>query len=130
MLDGFANYGKHLGLLIQIFDDLEDIQTLTRDDCLLMSSKISRSLPVAYALEVLPSPRREHLEGCICALSDNPELGIDVFELIEQSGAVLYVTTEIERHVQMARESLGRTASRPPAIEVLMNNLRDLKPSD
>src|SRR3990172_12240121 len=64
-LKGFSDFGHHLGILLQILDDLEDLKPGSGVETPDLSPKVSRSLVVAYALDVLPrsEERRVGKEG-------------------------------------------------------------------
>lgn len=130
ILRDFSRFGHHLGVLVQILDDLEDIQNLSGSTLAKKSSGIYRSLPVAYTLDVSPHPVQIRLKECLRVSSHDPQASQEAFELIEQSGVVLYLMTEIERHKQLAYDYLGRIGPGSSAVEALTEYIRRLGPPE
>ncbi|MEM2126421.1 MAG: hypothetical protein QXQ53_08505, partial [Candidatus Methanosuratincola sp.] len=89
--------------------------------------EITRSLPVAYALEVLPEDMRQHLIVSLREASDNGEAARDVFRLLDQSGAALYLKIEIERLQREARAALASAQPDPSALQTLNSYLHSLE---
>ena len=114
-LDDFNQFGVHLGVLIQVLDDLEDFQQAEDSVKELSAARISRSLPVIYALEVLPEPARDELRCLLKSASEDLANIPQVLHEIDQSGAVLYTLTEIERHRGLSLAFLEKAALEPEA---------------
>lgn len=103
ILNKFKQFGLHIGTIIQIQDDLTGLwdEDIKKSD--LTQSKYS--LPVLYALEVLPDRQAARLRGLI----DNPtpeNRSSAAREMIIESGAVLYLTMEIEKRKSLAQSVL------------------------
>jgi len=94
-LGGFAEFGRQLGVIIQILDDLDDVVSATDDPSDKLPGQILRSLPYVYALEVLPATEQERLR--LCAHNLGGEGGkSEALEFIDRSGAAMYVLTMVE----------------------------------
>jgi geranylgeranyl pyrophosphate synthase len=120
-LGGFERYGYHLGLIIQIRDDLDDVRPPAEKAAYGQRKEISGSLAVVYALSVLPSQDRKHLQQLLReAPSDSAAAG-EVIGLLNQSNASLYIVTEIERHRQLALESIQQAVDDSQSRESLEN---------
>jgi hypothetical protein len=122
----YSQFGSHLGLLIQITDDLEDVIPPQGTGTPGQRSPFARSLPVVYALEVLPLRLRERLELCLQAAPSNAEAAQEAVNLVDQSNAAAYVMIEIERHKQLALQALERANPRPPAGELLAKIIQEI----
>ncbi len=120
-LDGFERYGYHLGLIIQIRDDLEDIRPPAEKAAYGQRKEIGGSLAVVYALSVLPSQDRDLLRQSLRVAPSDSAAADEVIGLLNQSNASLYIVTEIERHRQLALESIQQAAENSPARESLEN---------
>jgi geranylgeranyl pyrophosphate synthase len=118
-LDNFAGFGNHLGVLIQVLDDLDDLRGLSVTSQPQKSSVLFHSLPVVYALDVSPPHIRNKLRECLLEASHDPGASHQAYELIEGSGVVFYIMTEIERHKQIATDCLSQVEPRSPAGEKL-----------
>jgi geranylgeranyl diphosphate synthase, type I len=118
-LDGYAEFGHHLGLLVQILDDLDDFRSPNVADSLPALSSLSRSLPLAYALEVYPEEIGVRLRDELRASRLDPQGARHTWELIEGSGAAMYMLAEMERHRTKALIALQRANPLEPAGEQL-----------
>jgi geranylgeranyl pyrophosphate synthase len=105
-LNGFSLYGQHLGILKQILDDLEDIQPRGSSYSMHPWPTIARSLPVVYAMSVFPQEQRDHLRLSLQNTAQSQTAAQDAFRLLEQSGAALYLSIEIERQRDLAIEAI------------------------
>ena len=124
-LDCYEEFGRNIGILIQILDDLEDYQGSGEGFGKVSFQVIRRSLPVIYALEVLPKQEaslfKEELERAF-----DHQAAKAAFERIEKSGASYYIITEMERLRSQARTSLERAQPIQPSDKVLFDLLGDL----
>jgi geranylgeranyl pyrophosphate synthase len=125
-LEGYHKYGYHLGVLIQILDDLEDWSLLQRHGEGPNLSKLRQSLPVLYALEVYPPSVRKRLRYCLRSSGQHQEILDELLQLINESGAVLYIETEVERQRESALAGLGQAAPQAPAAQMLISLLDSL----
>jgi len=124
-LQCYEEYGRNIGILIQILDDLEDFQGSGEGFGKVTMQVIQRSLPVIYALEVLPD------QECILLKKEleqayNQQAAAAAFKRIEKSGASYYIITEMERLRSQARSSLERAQPEQPADMELFDLLGDL----
>lgn len=122
-LNGYKKYGHHLGMLIQILDDLEEFKPGIGVAQGGNKSGILKSLPVVYAMEVYPPSVRDHLRKCLIASGNHDNCYAEAIELIDQSGAVLYIETEIEHHRSEAMDGLSRADPQPEFGKILNNFL-------
>lgn len=125
-ISAFGEFGHALGILIQILDDLEDMQMLRDSSKVTNFDQISRSLPMVYALQVLPSHFRDQLIQTLRIAEKDPGVGQNVFDLIEQSGSVIYLLAEIEHYKSEALEKLSMAAEIGKAQDILRNLVRQL----
>lgn len=127
-LEGFEGYGVHLGALIQIMDDLEDLHALQTASLADLQIPNYHSLPVAYSLEVLPAAQKARLQECLKEAAHNLRAVGEAWELVEQSGAAVYLLAEIERHRSQALSSLAQAQPIPPAKEILISYINTIAP--
>jgi geranylgeranyl pyrophosphate synthase len=120
-LDGFESYGRQVGMLVQILDDLEDYQTQAVDRLPgLFKSGNLRSLPIVYALEMnSPGVRKELIENLHKARDDERAAG-ECWDVLEKCGAGLYTKMELARHRELALSALDMAKPRSPAREELI----------
>jgi geranylgeranyl pyrophosphate synthase len=131
-LQGFESYGHHFGMLIQLLDDLQDFrenQNQAGGSC--ESKSIIRSFASAYALDVFSGEEKNRLIKLLDQLANNPEVepqvGSDALEMIESSGAALYLAIEVERHRGLALAALDRAQPALSEREQLIALLPDLQ---
>lgn len=119
LLEHFTAYGFHLGMLIQILDDLKEIQPPlpTSPNQWL---KLKRALPVIYAMEVLPQEGKSRLTQLLETTPPTPNICQETLKIVEESGAALYLAAEIERRRTSARTALKLTNSVPTAENELL----------
>jgi geranylgeranyl diphosphate synthase type I len=118
-LEGYHKFGHHLGVLVQILDDLGEWKFLHGRNYQMNLHSLSRSLPVIYAMEVYPSSERERLQECLRLSNENPGSMDEALKMMDESGAALYLETEIERHREDALTGLERASPLSPAGEML-----------
>ena len=110
-LENLREFGAHLGVLIQVKDDLEEFKPGRLPGRALQGRRMGSALPVVYAREVLPERERSRLNAALNHLAEDPHAAVIVNQLVDQSGAGLYLIAELERHRQQALEALY--AARP-----------------
>lgn len=130
IVDSYAQFGKHLGLLIQILDDLEELKAFTALIPANRAGKISRSLPVVYALSVYPSASKAQLGLYLQDAERDAHAAEQAFHMIEQSGAVIYLLTEMERHRGLAVSKLNDANTHQPARDILTSFVNQLGNSE
>lgn len=126
ILDSCDTFGLHLGLLIQILDDLEDFNAQQASNKVIWNQEIHRSLPVVFALEVNPTPAREHLEQLIQAASQNDLASKEAWEMLDHSGVGLYLLAEVDSHRKQAMTALEGAFPDSPSRSALVKLLTDL----
>ncbi len=115
-VDIYGTFGYHLGVLIQLNDDLNalwkprDVGDLTT---------IDRTLAVVYGLMVAPPATRQRLVDLVPLAASGTNL--DEFRsLLADLGAVHYLTLQAGHHYVLARETLLSLARPHPAHDELL----------
>jgi geranylgeranyl pyrophosphate synthase len=111
LLQAYARFGHHLGMLIQIGDDWSDLGPQAGKSDLLRGSEAT--LPVAYAMSVLPPKERARLRTCLKAAHGSPDAETEARTLIEGAGAALYLATKALEHQGQAEAALDKAC--PPS---------------
>jgi geranylgeranyl pyrophosphate synthase len=126
ILQAYGAYGLHLGLLIQVMDDLDDIRQLHSLLPTWQKANIKRSLPFVYALEMNPAPIQERLMACLDNADQNQPAVDELVTLLDECNASLYVMAEMEHQRQSALAGLERARPRSPYRDTLVALVRDL----
>ncbi len=124
-LDLFGEFGHHLGILIQIADDLSGLWPTVGERSDLATGK-KWTLPVAYAMTVLPAPKHDELSQCLKTAPTVADAEEGARRLIVESGAVLYLTIEAEKHRRQGQVALEAAASPSAAREALLAMLNEI----
>lgn len=127
-LDYFQRFGEQVGILVQILDDLEEVKKSGDEHRKVLKPNIGRSLPVVYAREVLPEAEGQQLRACLGSAWQDPEKAQEALDLIDHSGAVLYILTEIEAHRERALAALREANPQPEAGHQMISLVSDLAP--
>jgi len=126
VLEGFRQYGRQVGLMIQMLDDLKDMQWLDEQKPGLDLKGLTRSLPVVFVLEVCTEMEREAFRGLLEKASPQPEDLSAITQIIESNGGGFYLLTELDLHRQLALDGLEQAQALPPArglLEALVDHL-------
>jgi hypothetical protein len=123
LLDGYGDFGYHFGILVQVYDDLEEIERLESPDAHKSISEIKKSIPMVYAMETLPQKLQNQLSDCLNYL---PNRADEVIDILDRSGAGLYVEIEIQKHRDNAIRAINKVSPRSPAGEMLLSYLPDI----
>lgn len=123
-ITGYSDYGFHLGMMLQIRDDIEDLKIFLESE---IPVNLQRSLAVAYALEVLPETDKSQLKELTEITPHEPEMVNRIIEILNLSGAGLYMLAEMERHYESGMTSLKNADPYSPAGEKLAALIRELK---
>jgi geranylgeranyl diphosphate synthase type I len=123
-VEAFGEYGYHIGVLLQLRDDLVDMRPALIEGK--SPADLRRSLAVAYAFDVLPEPQREQLSAAIQDLEAQPAASTRLIELLDQSGAGLYLRMEIQRLRHSGLEALKKASPAGPAGDALADLLNEL----
>jgi geranylgeranyl pyrophosphate synthase len=118
-LENFGRYGHHLGMLVQILDDLEDVLPMSDRVAPGQRHELAHSLPVIYVLSILPDPECEELKRYLSAAPVDEFAAAEVIRILNENNAALYLAAEMEKHRGMALDAI-RSAARPsPARDAL-----------
>lgn len=101
VLAACSSFGRHLGLLIQIANDIDGLWS--SDGC---GSDLSRgqwTLPVAYAFHVLPAEKQAMLSALMGTTGGEAEAR----QLILDYGALIYLALETEKNRRLAENALA-----------------------
>jgi geranylgeranyl pyrophosphate synthase len=123
-ISGYSDFGFHLGMMLQIRDDIEDLKIFLESE---ISVNLQRSLAVAYALEVLPNTDKSQLNELTEIRNHEPEMVNKIIEILNLSGAGLYMMAEMERHYESGMTSLKNAEPISPAGEKLASMIRELR---
>ncbi len=125
-LEGFEQYGFHLGLLIQLLDDLEEIYLWMHSSPAQLN--LNGCLPFVYIMEVASEADKNTMKEYLIDISNNHLTKEDIIHLLDRNGAVLYLSSEIERHSGLAIAGLEKANALPPAVEKLQDIITKLTP--
>jgi geranylgeranyl pyrophosphate synthase len=125
-IKGYSDFGFHLGMMIQIIDDLEDLASVINHEETGFTVGFEKSLAVAYALEVLPEADKGQFMDWSLAAPREPDIVNGIIDILNQCGAGLYMLSESERHRNLALRSLEAACPSSPAGEKLSEYLREL----
>lgn len=119
-------FGQSVGVLIQILDDLEDLHPQNKPDLIKNPSRIFNTLPFLYTLEMTSGQDKELLYTFMDSTTFTEEMYSDVMELMENSGAGIYVYTEIEKYRSNAIDALLTVAPESNFRNILYTNVSNL----
>jgi geranylgeranyl pyrophosphate synthase len=125
LLSHLHEFGLHLGILIQIGDDAKEIWSLHAEPNHFISNPLS-TLPIIYCLSVLPPEGNFRLRDALRIANENPEAVRELFEIVEKSGAPLYIVTKAEQHRQQAQQALEKTGANPLQYDKLLTVLNQI----
>jgi geranylgeranyl pyrophosphate synthase len=126
IMRAYAGYGLHLGLLVQVMDDLDDIRQLR--DLLPEGSKvkIKSSLPFIYSLDMSPTLTQARLLACLEVADKSRSAVDDLVAMLDECQAALYVMAEMDHQRQSALTSLEQAAPLHSYKDALVALVRDL----
>lgn len=104
----FSDFGLHLGMLVQIGDDMNGLWSENDHPSDLFNGKWT--LPVAYAMEVSPESKQRQLQQYLRAMKVEPLAEEKALEIIIESGAMLYLVAKANWHCSRAEKSIRRAA--------------------
>lgn len=115
-------FGQHLGLLVQITDDISGLWSWSHAHSDLGAG--SRwTLPVAYAMSVLDADQQARLRALLSDAS-SPTAEAEARQIVIASGALLYMATQAQRHYHAALrllEQLSMSAATSTALRELLH---------
>jgi geranylgeranyl diphosphate synthase type I len=121
-----GEYGFHLGLMIQIGDDIAGLWS--RDGCQSDIARKKWSLPVAYTMEGSSMSDSKRLQDYLEGADGAPSTEETARQMIMGSGALLYLAAKAERHRLLAEEALKKATCREEARQKLIKILDDCSP--
>lgn len=113
---GCHAYGFNLGVLIQLFDDWAGLGVYRGTSDLALNKK---TLPVLYALSVLPARQREYLEVLLAEAGKYPARVGEVRAEIVRLGGLQYTLIEAEIRRQRAWKALASLPLEPVRAQLL-----------
>ncbi|RME43724.1 MAG: hypothetical protein D6791_14785 [Chloroflexi bacterium] len=122
----YAEYGWHLGLLIQIANDLAGLLD-ERDSSDVVYQKMT--LPVLYALSVATPAQARQLRQAWTAAAQDARARREVSQMVVELGAPQYIFVEAERHYWRARQALERANGQTGALAQLADFLNLQRPA-
>lgn len=125
-LEHFKQFGKRLGLLLQLLDDLTDIRPTNGSKLLPEPRELSHSFAIAYAMSVFPEAQQKNLQADLTQSAQHEQAAQRIILTLQNSGVDLYLLTEIERQRGLALQALNNANPESPYRELLRNLVPDL----
>jgi geranylgeranyl pyrophosphate synthase len=122
----FGRFGYHLGMIIQVLDEMEDWHVLTTGGDTSGIKKLSSSLPILYTFHVVPEAIQFDLKKKIEEFTKDAKVVDDIVCEVNRNGATVYILTELERHNHLARTALQNAEPEPSAGDKLLSLLNRL----
>lgn len=119
-LESFEAFGVQAGVLIQISDDLGDVFPQDRQGEPGQNPNFSSSLPVVYALDVLPPDKRGRLLSAVQTAHHNPQDAREVIALVDESYAAKFVRLQIDIRREKAARLLEDAGAISPGKDKLL----------
>jgi geranylgeranyl diphosphate synthase type I len=128
-LERFRQFGQHLGILVQIGDDLDGLwpEPSARSD---LVNWPRWTLPVAYAMTVIDAAERALLRDCLCAASTDSAAEAEARSITIKAGAVLYLAVEAHQHYEAAHRALLDATFPSTMRDALLTLLRTYVPKN
>jgi geranylgeranyl pyrophosphate synthase len=105
--DAFADFGNHLGILLQVVDDFEGVWGANGKDL----AQPALTLPVCYAMMVSPAEGQQHLRGLLAqAWQGDTHAQQTLRTGLETIGAREFLWTVAHHHAQRAKNALAPIA--------------------
>lgn len=123
----YGRYGYHLGLLVQISDDLDGLWSRPGRRSDLAAGK--QTLPVAYSLSVAPAGTKEQLIRALELAARDARAEAEARALMGRMGASLYLAVEAQRHLQEAQMALCLAHPTELANDQLLDLLQRVVPT-
>jgi geranylgeranyl pyrophosphate synthase len=126
-LNAFETYGKEIGILIQLLDDLEEFQIAPKSGkhFLNLTDK-NLSLPLSYAYSVLTEEQQSFLSRKIERAKFDSDAAQSVLEMLDNVGVASYISMELSRHASLAQEALGQARAVDPTRGILVDLVNTL----
>lgn len=123
----YSDFGFHLGLMLQILDDIEDLEPLFSLEDRGLPINVQKSLAMAYAFDVLPESDKIELKEWINTTPREQQIDESIAEMLNQSGVGLYMLAEMEKQFDFGMIALEMASPSSPAgerLETLMHQLK------
>lgn len=127
IVNSYSEYGFHLGLMLQIRDDLEDFRSLVESSRAVSPAAMARSLAVVYACDVLPDKSKDEIMQIMQARIPEQESANVLLKILDSCGAGMYMLAELEKHFNLGMAALAAACPTSPAREKLESYIHDLK---
>ncbi len=121
-LNGFREFGQMLGELLQVADDISGLRLLSD-----LSAGHRWTLPLAYAMTVLPPVERATLQAYLEAAPMSLDAEQEAQRCILESGTGLYLAVEAAQRRSRAEGALLAAAAPSPSREALLRLLLELE---
>lgn len=122
----FSDFGLHLGMLVQIGDDINGLWPEHNQRSDLFNGRWS--LPVAYTMEVSPESQRRQLQHYLRSAKIEPAAEGRAREIVIESGAMLYLVAKANWHFSEAEKSIRIAAQPGRARDQLLDLLAQALP--
>lgn len=113
------DFGLHLGVIIQVADDLSEVKPPESGGDYGQRPGLRRSLPVLYALEVLPAEEKKQLQHLLELAPADPAAASQALAVLDGCRAGAYVSLELERRRSLAHSAIQAAELLPAAAEEL-----------
>lgn len=100
-----SDLGQHLGILVQIGDDVSGLWPQDNNRSDLACGKWT--LPVSYAMQVLSAPERKKLKGYLDLANEDRQREVTARQVLIEAGALLYLAAEADGHRRRALNALA-----------------------
>jgi geranylgeranyl pyrophosphate synthase len=118
-IDWFGQIGQHIGMLVQISDDVQDLWAEGKRRSDLIAGQ-RWTLPIAYAMSNLPETERGRLQEYVRLAASDATAEAAARRLVIKSGAILYLVAEARRYVYKARCLLLQAVAPSAARDALL----------
>jgi geranylgeranyl pyrophosphate synthase len=122
----YSSYGHHLGMMIQIHNDVGGIWARDGKDNDILS-RDRWSIPIAYAMEVGSEGEKKQLRQILMGETDSTYAIAAATKLLESVGADLYMDTKLGRHRAMALQSIARAKPEAMYLDIFLRLLDNIK---
>ena len=117
VLGHFLSFGRQLGVIKQIADDLEGLHEGGQREL----ERMGANIPIAYALNHLPEEQRDWLLARLKAHLSGPSDLTTAVKMIEESGALIYCFLEIGKQKSVAEAELLSACPDSPDRQKLLD---------
>ncbi len=117
LLHAAARIGHSLGMMIQIQNDISGLwpTETARSD---LATAVRSTLPVAYTLDVLHPEQQTALKRHLNNAPGNPDDEETARQIIIESGSLVYLSVELERHYQTVQTYLEQFSNQEAIKEI------------